>query len=35
MPEGNLREPGEFNVRLVLHPEVSADIRVVIIAEQA
>ena len=35
MPEGNIREPGEFEVRLVLHPEVSADIRVVVIAEQA
>jgi len=35
MPEGNIREPGEFHVRVVLHPEVSADIRVVVIAEQA
>ena len=35
MPEGNIREPGEFDVRLVLHPEVSAQIRVVVIADQA
>ena len=35
MPEGNIREPGEFEVRLVLHPEVSVEIRVVVIADQA
>ena len=35
MPEGNIREPGEFDVRLALHPEVSKNIRVVVIAEQA
>lgn len=35
LPEGNIREPGEFQVRLVLHPEVSVDIGVVVIAEQA
>lgn len=34
LPEGNIREPGEYQVRLVLHPEVGVDIGVVVIAEQ-
>lgn len=35
LPEGNIRAPGEYQVRLVLHPQVSVDIAVVVIAEQA
>lgn len=35
LPEGNIRAPGEFQVRLVLHPEVAVDIKVVVVAEQA
>ena len=34
LPEGNIRTPGEYQVRLVLHPEVSVDVGVVVIAEQ-
>ncbi len=34
LPEGNIRTPGEFQVRLVLHPEVTVDIKVVVITEQ-
>ncbi|BBG30843.1 MULTISPECIES: 50S ribosomal protein L9 [Zymobacter] len=33
MPEGPLRQTGEYDIALQLHPEVSASVRVVVTAE--
>lgn len=34
MPQGNIREPGEYQVDLHLHTDVNAQINVVVIGEQ-
>lgn len=34
MPQGNIREPGEYQVDLQLHTDVNAQISIVVIAEQ-
>ena len=34
LPEGNIRAPGDHQVELILHAEVSTHIKVVVIGEQ-
>ncbi|MEN1727391.1 MAG: 50S ribosomal protein L9 [Pseudomonadota bacterium] len=33
MPEGTIREPGEFDIKLILHADVQADVKVTVVGE--
>ena len=34
MPDGPIREPGEFTVVLILHADVQTEIKVVVVGEE-